>query len=100
MALDSDREKQECQQKDYNPQKGLGQSIRQSVFSLLDKNPNFKPKKICRILGLVYAEKGQYVSNLKSDWKSNRKSEQHLKCSESASRSITQTIENIGYIFV
>ena len=40
------------------------------MFEILRKNPYWKPKKICYILGLVYKKHGRYVSKLKSDFHS------------------------------
>lgn len=41
-------------------------SIRKRVFEILRKNPYYKPKYICKLLGLRYEEHGHYVSTLKS----------------------------------
>jgi hypothetical protein len=46
-------------------------NIKQQVFELLDKNPLLTSKYICQLLGLRYEQHGQYVRNLRSQWKRN-----------------------------
>jgi len=48
---------------------GNGVSIRQAVFSQLDKNPLLTPKSLCKLLGLSYAQYRNYVTKLRNDWK-------------------------------
>ena len=56
-------------------------SIRQQVFSYLDKNPLLTPKPLCKVLGLQYEKQGKYVANLRSQWKYHHKNERGSKCS-------------------
>ena len=58
-----------------------GESIRQQVFSLLDKNPLLTPKPLCKILGLPYAKYEHYLRNLRTEWKCHYRNEQGSKCS-------------------
>lgn len=60
---------------------GNGSSIRQQVFSLLDRNPLLTPKTICKLLGLPYPQYRNYVSKLRSEWKFYHKNERGSKCS-------------------
>jgi len=61
-------------------------SIRQQVFSKLDKNPLLTPKPLCTLLGLQYEKYGKYVANLRSQWKYHHKNERGSKCSSHAWR--------------
>lgn len=56
-------------------------SVRQAVFSLLDKNPLLTAKPICKLLGLPYLRYRNYVNDLKFQWKSKYRSERGSKCS-------------------
>jgi len=55
-------------------------SIRSRVFNLLDKNHQLLPKDLCKLLELSYKTDGRYVANLKTQWKSNYRNRQALKC--------------------
>jgi hypothetical protein len=46
-----------------------GESIRQKVYDLLDKNPLLKPLEICKILDLRYKDYRNYVTKLRCTWK-------------------------------
>lgn len=54
-----------------NSYEGYSDSIKQQVFALLDKNPLLTSKPICKLLGLDYKHHGQYIRNLKLQWKRN-----------------------------
>lgn len=56
-------------------------SIRQQVFSLLDKNPLLTPKPLCKLLGLSYEKYEHYLRNLRTEWKCHYKNERGSKCS-------------------
>ena len=56
-------------------------SIRQRVFSLLDKNPLLTAKPLCRLLGLNYQNHYRYVAKLRSHWKYYHRNERGSKCS-------------------
>lgn len=47
------------------------QTIKQQVFTILDRNPLEKPKVICILLGLDYRQHGGTVANCKTEWKSH-----------------------------
>jgi hypothetical protein len=55
-------------------------SIREDVEGLLGKNPLLMPKDICRLLGLSYQKYRDYVSHVRSRWRSDRKSGLGLRC--------------------
>jgi len=55
--------------------------VRQRVFHKLDENPLLTAKPLCKLLDLDYGEHGQYVANLRSQWKSNYRNERGSKCS-------------------
>jgi len=55
-------------------------SIRKNVFRLLEKNHELKPKDLCKLMGLDYKQHGQYVRNLRSQWKRNYRKRHVLKC--------------------
>ena len=44
-------------------------SKRKRVFKLLDKNSILKPKQLCHLLGLIYYEDGEVVTQYKKQWK-------------------------------
>lgn len=56
------------------------QNIKEDVESLLSRNPLLKPKDVCRLLGLSYQKYGNYVSHIRSKWKSDCKNRLGLKC--------------------
>lgn len=58
-----------------------GESIRQQVFSLLDKNPLLTPKPLCKLLSLSYAKYEHYLRNLRTEWKCHYRNERGSKCS-------------------
>ena len=62
---------------------GYGSTIKEQVFDLLDKNPLRLPLKICEILDLDVKNQVQYVRNLRSEWKNNRRYRQGLSCPNS-----------------
>jgi len=55
-------------------------SIRQQVFSLLDKNPLLTPKPLCKLLGLPYEKYEHYLRNLRTKWKCHYRNTQGVKC--------------------
>ena len=57
------------------------QSVRQRVFEKLDANPLLTAKPLCKLLDLDYGEHGQYVANLRHQWKYNYRNERGSKCS-------------------
>lgn len=59
----------------------LEDSIRQTVFKELDKNPLLKPKQLCRLLGLIYKDYKRYVTTLRYQWKRSLKNRLGLKSS-------------------
>ena len=60
---------------------GIGQSIRNAIFSTLDKNPLLAPKQLCTLLGLKYDYYRNYVTKLRSKWRTLPKNERGSKCS-------------------
>lgn len=56
-------------------------TLRQQVFSELQKNPLLTAKSLCKLLNLPYPKYQAYVANLRSLWKSNYKNELGSKCS-------------------
>jgi hypothetical protein len=56
-------------------------SLRQTVFTLLNKNPLLTAKPICKLIGLPYRRYGNYINDLKYRWKSHYQNEQGSKCS-------------------
>jgi uncharacterized protein YfaS (alpha-2-macroglobulin family) len=60
---------------------GNTESLRRSVFALLDKDPYLTAKTICEMLGLPYKEKYRYLNKLKNNWKSNHENKQGSNCS-------------------
>jgi hypothetical protein len=56
------------------------QSIKEDVEGLLGKNPLLKPRDLCRLLGLSYQRYRDYVSHVRSKWKSDYKDRLGLKC--------------------
>ena len=56
-------------------------SIKQQVFSLLDKNPLLTPKPLCKLLGLSYRKYEHYLRNLRTEWKCHYRNERGSKCS-------------------
>lgn len=56
-------------------------SIRQQVFSLLDKNTKLTTKKLCELLHLDYHKHRQYVWNLRSLYKTSSRFGRASKCS-------------------
>jgi len=59
----------------------LEDTIKSSVFKLLDKNPLLTAQPICKILGLPYRDYQNYVSKLRSEWRFLPKNERGSKCS-------------------
>ena len=55
-------------------------SVREAVFSLLDKNPLLKPKSLCKLLGLDYRYYRNYVTKLRFKWRTLPKTERGSKC--------------------
>lgn len=51
------------------------------MLQKLDENPLLTSKSLCKLLGLDYRRCGQYVSNLRSQWKYNYQNERGSKCS-------------------
>jgi len=66
---------------DSNCESSYGHSIRERVFKQLDDNPLLTSKPLCKLLGLGYRRYGQYVSNLRSQWRYNYQNERGSKCS-------------------
>jgi hypothetical protein len=56
-------------------------SVRERVFSLLDKNPLLTAKPLCKLLGLRYKQHGHYITNLRYLWKDHYRNERSSKCS-------------------
>lgn len=50
----------------YDSQSSQGQSIRQAVFDLLEKNPLLTAKPLCELLNLPYSRYRDYVTHLRS----------------------------------
>ncbi len=55
---------------------GNTESLRQTVFALLDGNPDLTAKPMSKLLGLPYEKSYRYLNKLKNDWKSYRQNEQ------------------------
>jgi hypothetical protein len=55
-------------------------SIRKNVFQLLEKNHEFSPSNICRLLNLNYKKHGHTVREYKRAWRCQYKNRQALKC--------------------
>ena len=69
-----------------NPYSKVGEdssedTIRSSVFKLLDKNPLLTAKPICKLLGLPYEKYQNYIHRLRSLWRTLPKNERGSKCS-------------------
>ena len=60
---------------------GNTESLRRSVFALLNSDPSLTAKSICEKLDLSYNEKYRYLNKLKNDWKSYRENERGSNCS-------------------
>ena len=56
------------------------QTIKQQVFCLLEKNPLEKPREICILLHLDYRTHGDYITHLRSKWKSDYKNGLRPNC--------------------
>jgi len=56
-------------------------TIKAAVFKLLDKNPLLTAQPICKLLGLRYNDYRNYVSKLRSLWRTLPKNERGSKCS-------------------
>jgi len=56
-------------------------TIKASVFKLLEKNPLLTAQPICKILSLPYRDYQNYVSKLRSEWRFLPKNERGSKCS-------------------
>lgn len=61
-------------------EKSESDCISVQVRELLDKYPSMKPKDLCRHLELAYGKYRDYVTNVRSKWKSNLKNELGSKC--------------------
>jgi hypothetical protein len=55
-------------------------SLRQQIFSLLNKNHELKPKDICKLMDLDYKQYHSYVGKTKTEWKAYYRNRQALKC--------------------
>ena len=55
--------------------------LRERVFKKLDENPLLTANPLCKLLGLDYRKYGQYVANLRSQWRYNYQNERGSKCS-------------------
>ena len=64
-----------------NYESSYTRSVRQRVFEKLDENPLLTAKPLCKLLDLDYCEHGQYVANLRHQWKYNYRNERGSKCS-------------------
>lgn len=69
----------------------IPESLRKKVFKLLDKDPLLKPKKICKLLDLNYAERGLVVAQYKKQWKKEYANQR------GSNRSIPDDIHNAFY---
>lgn len=56
-------------------------SLRQTVFTLLNKNPLLTAKPMCKLLGLPYPRYRDYVNHLRVQWKYDYRNERGSKCS-------------------
>jgi hypothetical protein len=56
-------------------------SLRKQTFALLDENPRLTAKILCEKLGLPYSDYSNYMTKVKSEWKSYRLNERGSKCS-------------------
>jgi hypothetical protein len=56
------------------------QSIKGDVEGLLGKNPLLKPRDLCQLLGLSYLKYHDYVSHIRSKWRSDCRNGLGLKC--------------------
>ena len=62
--------------------KGFSEAtIKAAVFELLDKNPLLTAQPICQLLGLSYKEYRNYVTKLRSLWRTLPRNERGSKCS-------------------
>ena len=64
-----------------NSSNSYSHSIRQQVFEILNKNPLLTAKPLCKLLGLDYKTHGNYLKNLRLQWKRNYQNERGSKCS-------------------
>ena len=56
-------------------------SIKAAVFKLLDKNPLLTAQPICQLLGLSFKDYRNYITKLRSQWRTLPKNERGSKCS-------------------
>jgi len=56
-------------------------SIKAAVFKLLDKNPLLTAQPVCQLLGLSFKDYRNYVTKLRSQWRTLPKNERGSKCS-------------------
>ena len=75
------RERLSLPSQGYDSQSSQGESIRQAVFNLLDKNPLLTAKPLCKLLNLPYGRYRDYVTHLRSKWKCDYRNERGSKCS-------------------
>jgi hypothetical protein len=65
-------------------------SIKAAVFKLLDKNPLLTAQPICQLLGLSFKDYRNYITKLRSQWRTLPKNERGSKCSIHAWRGYTR----------
>lgn len=74
----------------HNTHSSEGDSTRQRVYTLLDKNPLLTPKQLCLLLRLPYKENHDYLAHIRSAWKYDPKRQQGSICSIHGWRGWTQ----------
>lgn len=65
-------------------------SLKQQIYTLLNKNPLLTAKTLCAILRISYKQNHDYVAHVRSAWKYDPKNEHGLKCSIHAWRGYTE----------
>jgi hypothetical protein len=77
---------------------GYIESVRQRVFSCLDRNPLLTAKTLCRLLDLPYFQYYRYLNKLKNEWKSYHRNERVSKCSIHAWRGWCYVPESVDRV--
>lgn len=55
-------------------------SLRQQIFTMLEKDHELKAKQLCKLMDLDYVQYKNYACKVRSEWKAYRRNRQALKC--------------------
>jgi hypothetical protein len=55
-------------------------SLRQQIFTMLEKDHELKAKQLCKLMDLDYVQYKNYACKVRSEWKAYRRDRQALKC--------------------